>query len=154
MTPEAWGPPQMCLYLPISIPSLWLPRHYSKLRSVFEGRYSFWNLGDKGVMSCGKSDALDKWWQDDRGEASTRKPDPIEKEMQKEPEVCDGANEIIRTASTVSQWFLFYHLIPQAPTHLSGALVRPDPGSCVYELANQSQDGKCQIWLCQPWTLV
>jgi len=37
----------------------------------------------------------------------------------------------------------------QAPTHLSGALVRPDPGIgscvCVYKLANQSQDGKCQI---------
>jgi len=39
--------------------------------------------------------------------------------------------------------------LSQAPTHLLGALVRPDPGSsscvCVYELANQSQDGKCQI---------
>jgi len=97
------------------------------------------------VMSRGKSDALDERRQDDQEEASTRKPDPMEKEMQKEPEVCDRANEMIRTASTVNQWFLFYHLIPQAPTHLSGALVRPDPGSCVYELANQSQDGKCRI---------
>jgi len=37
----------------------------------------------------------------------------------------------------------------QAPTHPSGALVRPNPGSgssvCVYELANQSRDGKCRI---------
>ena len=30
--------------------------------------------------------------------------------MEKETEVRDGANEMIRTASTVSWWFFFYHL--------------------------------------------
>jgi len=45
-----------------------------------------------------------------------------------------------------NRWVVEFE-VHQAPTHPSGALVRPDPSSssCVYELAYQSQDGKCRI---------
>jgi len=85
-----------------------------------KGRYGFLNLGGEGVMSRGKSGALDERRDDRRGETRRRESQILRRRMEEELEVHDGANKMRRTASTVNQWFLFLPFY--RTTFLSGVM--------------------------------